>query len=365
MHAGGPDVERPVRVAVAALNFVPGGMGGTETYAVNLTRELVAMDEIDVSTFVPGNARGYLAGDEHAISHVRAGVSTAARLGAIAATSMRSRRIRAIMRGSDVVHFPFTSFLPVPPPGIPVVTTLHDVQHLDLPELFNASDFAYRERFYHRGARAASIVITISEFARRAITSKLDVDPARVRVIPLGVDHARFRPSFAERAPFVLYPARGWRHKNHAALVSAMKIVRRTRPELKLVLTGGGLDGLGELPAWVDRRGLVSESELTELYRDASALIYPSLYEGFGLPPLEAMASGCPVAASSSGSVPEVCGDAAVLFDATEPSSIAEGVLTVLEHSDEFVQKGIARARSFTWRRCAELHVDAYSSALA
>ena len=124
----------------------------------------------------------------------------------------------------------------------------------------------------------------------------------------------------------MLYPARGWKHKNHARLIDAMRLVRSRHPEMRLVLTGGGLDALGELPDWVDRRGLVSDEELRDLYRRAGVLAFPSLYEGFGLPPLEAMASGCPVAASDAGSLPEVVGRYAVLFDPLSPESIAGGI---------------------------------------
>lgn len=347
-----------------ALNFVPGGMGGTETYAANLTRELALRDDVIVAPIVAGNARGVLSGHEEAIPSVRAGLGTATRLTSLAAVELQAPRVRRLMRGADVVHYPFTSFLPVPPAGLPIVTTLHDVQHLDLPELFGGSDFAYRERYYHRGARAASVVITISRFAARAITDKLDIPAERVRVIPLGVDHARFTPSTGQRESFLLYPARGWKHKNHARLIEAVALVRRSRPELRLVLTGGDLDGLGDLPSWVDRRGLVSVDELTALYRRAAALVYPSLYEGFGLPPLEAMASGCPVAASDAGSIPEVCGDAAVLFDATDVAAIAAGIEAVLDRPASAVDAGIEHAASFTWERCASMHLDAYTDAV-
>lgn len=363
MAASRPDAIRPVRVAISALNLVPGGMGGTETYAANLTRELAGRDDIELVSIVPANARGVLAGREHPVPFVRSGQSTSARMTALAAATLGARVIRRSMTAADIVHYPFTAYVPKPPRDLPFVTTLHDVQHLDLPELFTSRDFAYRERFYHRGAREASIVITISAFARRAIIDTLGIPEDRVRAIPLGVDHARFTPSLQERSPFLLYPARGWPHKNHARLIEAVALVRRDRPDLRLVLTGGDLDGLGDLPLWVDRRGHVSADELTALYREAAALAYPSLYEGFGLPPLEAMASGCPVAASNAGSIPEVCGDAAVLFDPTDVRAIAAGIEESLRRSAELRERGIAHAAGFTWRRCADEHVEVYRAA--
>ncbi|WP_169053764.1 glycosyltransferase family 1 protein [Agromyces sp. H66] len=350
---------------MVAMNLVPGGMGGTETYATNLARLLAQRDDVDLRTIVPGNARGVLhSDDERSVGFVRAGHSTALRLASLAASTLGAPFIRRRMSGADVVHYPFTSFTPAPPAGMPFVTTLHDVQHLDLPELFGPRDFAYRERFYHEGARRARLVITISEFAKRAIVDHLGIADDRVRVIPLGVDHERFTPATGPRGDFVLYPARGWPHKNHARLIEAMSRLRERRPGLRLVLTGGALDGLGALPEWVERRGLVNVDELTDLYRTASALVYPSLYEGFGLPPLEAMASGCPVAASREGSIPEVCGDAAVLFDPHDPEAIARGIEEAIDGADRLVTLGIEHARRFTWERCASQHIAAYRDAV-
>ena len=197
-----------------------------------------------------------------------------------------------------------------------MVVSLLDVQHLDLPGLFSRAERTYRRRFYDAAARRADVVITISEFTKSRIVETLGIEPSRIIVAPLGVDAAEFEPNLGPRENLLLYPARGWPHKNHATLFEAFSLLRAEDPTLRLVLTGGGLDGSGAVPAGVDVRGLVGRDELRELYRTAAALVFPSLYEGFGLPPLEAMASGCPVAASRAGSLPEICGDAAVLFDA-------------------------------------------------
>jgi glycosyltransferase involved in cell wall biosynthesis len=148
-------------------------------------------------------------------------------------------------------------------------------------------------------------------------------------------------------------------------LFRAFALLREQDPTLRLVLTGGALDGLGAVPEGVEVRGLVGRDELRELYRIAAALVFPSLYEGFGLPPLEAMASGCPVAASRAGALPEVCGDAAVLFDADDPAGIAAGVQEALARRDELRERGLTRARSFTWAACAVAHESAYRLAVS
>jgi glycosyltransferase involved in cell wall biosynthesis len=160
----------------------------------------------------------------------------------------------------------------------------------------------------------------------------------------------------------VLYPARVWPHKNHARLVDAMRLVRRTHPGMRLVLTGGGTELLPDLPDWVEARGNVPGSELPRLYATAACLAFPSLYEGFGQPPLEAMAAGCPVAAGAAGSLPEVCGDAAVMFDPEDVEAIAHGIEQALTDRDALVARGHERVRRFTWQRCAEATVAAYRS---
>jgi glycosyltransferase involved in cell wall biosynthesis len=117
------------------------------------------------------------------------------------------------------------------------------------------------------------------------------------------------------------------------------------------VLTGGG--DFGAVPEGVEVRGRVSDDELAHLYRSAAAVVFPSLYEGFGQPPLEAMASGCPVACSNVAALPEVAADAACLFDPRDPNAIAEGIRDVLDTPDGWRAKGLARAAQFSWEATA------------
>ncbi|MEO7123863.1 MAG: glycosyltransferase family 1 protein, partial [Lacisediminihabitans sp.] len=331
-----PSSVQPVTVALAMLTLVPGGMGGSETYARALTRELATGPKVDVTAFVPREAGGFSESvDERIIPSVRGGASTRDRLMSVVSGSLHARSIRKMMSPADVVHYPFTVQVPRAAKRQAVVQSLLDVQHLDLPGLFSRAELLYRRHFYEGGARRADVVITISEFAKQRMIELLGLPSEKIRVAHLGVDTASFTPNHGIRENFVLYPARGWAHKNHARLVEAMRIVRKSIPDIRLVLTGGGLDTLGNLPEWVDRKGLVSTSELRELYRSAAVLAFPSLYEGFGLPPLEAMASGCPAAVADAGSIPEVCGDAAVLFDPLDPDSIAHGICAAIERGEE------------------------------
>jgi glycosyltransferase involved in cell wall biosynthesis len=207
-------------------------------------------------------------------------------------------------------------------------------------------------------------VIAISRHVQETLIERMGVEAERVEVIHLGLDHDLFRPGPEPREPFLFYPANPWPHKNHGRLFQGFARLRRRRPELRLVLTGTGLERL-EVPEGVDVRGRIPREELASLYRRASALVFPSLYEGFGQPPLEAMASGCPVACSTAGSLPEVCGDAARYFDPTSVDEMVEAVSTVLENPAGLVERGLERAALFTWDACARSHDRVYRALAA
>jgi glycosyltransferase involved in cell wall biosynthesis len=351
-----------MRVGIGLLTLIPGISGGSETYARELCRALARVGaheyEALVSTLAPDAADGL--GTVVATGY-RASTSVPGRLLAMASAAVRPGRLREQLERADVVHYPLT--VPVPPVGRPTVLTLLDVQHLDLPALFPRGERLFRRLAYDRAAAQAAHVVVISEWVRGRVVDRLGLDPGRVHAIHLAVDHERFAPDpTVEREPFLYYPARPWAHKNHGRLYEALGRIRGARPDLRLVLTGAGQDPAG-LPDGVDALGDVPLAERVSLYRRAAALVFPSLYEGFGLPPVEAMACGCPVAASRAGSLPEVVGDAAVLFDPHDPEAIAAGVLEALDRAHELAPRGIERAASFTWDATARAHDRVYELA--
>ncbi len=350
------------RVALSMLTLVPGISGGSETYARELCRALARVGEHDyealVSTLAPDAGDGL---SSVVAAGYRASTTTPGRLRAMGSAWLRPGAPRRYLERADVVHYPLT--VPVPSARRPTVLTLLDVQHLDLPELFPRGERLFRRLAYDRAARHAGRVVVISEWVRGRVIERLGLDPEHVHAIHLGVDHERFAPDpTIDREPFLYYPARPWPHKNHSRLYEAFAHVREDRPELRLVLTGAGQDAAG-LPTGVEALGDVPLDERISLYRRAAALVFPSLYEGFGLPPVEAMACGCPVAAASAGSLPEVVGDAAVLFDPREPESIAAGISEALDRADELARLGLARAADFTWEATARAHDRVYEAA--
>ena len=345
-----------VTVGIALLTLVPGRLGGSEAYVRGLLGALARVGELEYRVLLPPAAPEAAEGlDAEVAVEYRRAKSVPSRLAAMGLAAARPSPLRARLAAADVVHYPLTIALPTVTQ--PSIVTLHDLQHLDLPKLFPQSERWFRAVAWHRSLQRADRVIAISEFVRRRAIELLGLEEERVRVVPLGLDHELLRPG-GDREPFLYYPARRWPHKNHERLFAAFAELRRARPGLRLVLTGGG--DFGDPPAGVEARGLVPYAEVVRLLQTASVLVFPSLYEGFGLPPLEAMACGCPVACSNAGALPEVVGDAALLFDPRDPHAIAAAVSQVLDAPDEWVRRGLERAASYSWEATARGHDAVY-----
>ena len=339
------------------LTLVPGVVGGSETYARELVRALDRVGELEYRVFTPRIVDDL---DGRQVRSYRARRSMRGRAAAMGEALVRPWPLRRELGLDelDAIHFPLTVMLPrVEHP--PAAVSLLDIQHVFFPEFFSRAELAYRRFAYGWSLRRARTVIAISQHVKETLVERMGVDAERVELIHLGLDHELFRPGEERREPFLLYPANPWPHKNHARLFDAFTRLRRKRPELALVLTGTGLERL-ETPPGVQIRGRVPREELASLYRRASALVFPSLYEGFGQPPLEAMASGCPVACSTAGSLPEVCGNAARYFDPLSVDEMVEAISTVLESPGALVERGLERAAHFTWDACARSHDRVY-----
>jgi glycosyltransferase involved in cell wall biosynthesis len=348
-------------VGISLLTLVPRISGGSETYARELVRALARVGRLEYHVFAPSIAPDAIDGLRGTtVRSYPASRTMAGRIRAMAVTSVFPGRLRheVATAGPSVLHFPLTIAIPRGS-GVPTVTSVLDLQHELYPRFFSRAELAYRRFAYRAAVRESNVVITISEHVRETIVERLEVPADRVRAIHLGIDLDRLSPGTGPREPILLYPANAWPHKNHARLLQAFELLRRKRPKLGLVLTGSGLEKLPERDG-VDVRGHVPREELIRLYQAAEALVFPSLYEGFGLPPLEAMACGCPVAAAGTGALPEVLGDAARYFDPTEPEEIAAAVLDVITNPNALVERGLARASGFTWDECARRHDSVY-----
>ena len=268
------------------------------------------------------------------------------------------------------------------------VVTIHDCIHLMFPQ-YLPSRLAY---FYAKGsmwsaARKANRILTVSEASKRDILRFFDVRPEKVAVIYNAIDERFLAPADPARMelvkqryqldhPFVLYVGNIKPHKNIERLIDAFGRARQRCPDrLKLIIIG---DEISKYPALrqsvhkhkLDKHvrflGFQSAETLSALYRLADAFIFPSLYEGFGLPPLEAMACGTPVVASNVSSLPEIAGGAALLVDPYDVDAIAAGICTAVTDEAlrrDLIARGLARARSFSWdqsvRQIHQIYMDA------
>ena len=259
----------------------------------------------------------------------------------------------------DVLHCP--TFRGPLRSRMPVVMTVLDVAVLRRPELFNRWNRTYSRLLAPRAVRAARRLIAISEFTKIELVELLGVEPERVRVIGVPADEG-FRPSgAATEGDYVLAVGTLEPRKNLRRVVEA---AGRAGVELRIAGASGwgGVSADGAGVRWL---GEVSDERLAALYRGARCLAYPSLYEGFGVPILEAMACGTPVVTSAGGATEEVAGGAAVLVDPLDPASIAAGLEEADRRRPELREAGLRRAREYSWDAVAEATVEVYREAVA
>jgi alpha-1,3-rhamnosyl/mannosyltransferase len=271
------------------------------------------------------------------------------------------------------------------------VLTIHDLQYLYYPEYFTKTKLAYLKALMPRSAEAARLILTPSEYTRRTVIERLDIDPSIVITVPHGispredrVDSSDVRSRFGIEGPFFLYPAATYPHKNHLVLLEAFSRVLKVHPEAYLVLTGpkGSTewkpakdmeDRIAEeirklgIDTRVRRLGYVAARDLDALYQEAVAMTFPSRFEGFGAPALEAMAHGCPVIGADATATPEVVQDAGRLVSPDNAEDWCRAMCDLIEDDQlrsNYAKKGIERAKDFTWERSAATLENAYMYAL-
>jgi glycosyltransferase involved in cell wall biosynthesis len=290
------------------------------------------------------------------------------------------RRTRKL--GLDILHCT-AAVAPVRSP-VPTVITLHDVLGLEHPEWFTRALALHSKLVLAPAVRRAACVLVPSTYTRERVVERLQVEPERVRLVPLGIDErfstgappAGLRERLGLEGPFVLTVGTLQPRKNVEAALHAFERLVASGSEHRLAIVGGRGwrdEPLAELirssPAAerIVMTGRVSDDDLIGLYQAADVFVFPSRYEGFGLPPLEAMACGTPVISSNRTSLPELIGDAGVLVDPDDVDAIERELAELLaspERREQLVERGQRRAAEFTWRRCAELTANGYRTAL-
>jgi glycosyltransferase involved in cell wall biosynthesis len=241
-------------------------------------------------------------------------------------------------------------------------STIHDVVPLHHPQWTTKRTRSMHGRKYRNAALTCDVVFANSAFTAADFADSLDFPLDRVLVAHpgIGADFSADGPAEDLGAPYILTVATLEPRKNLGTLVDAFALLADT--DLSLVVVGG--QGWGEQPQLdrpgIVRLGYVSDQELARLYRGAQAVVYPSRFEGFGMPITEAMASGAPVVVSAHESMDEASGDAAIRADPESPQAIAAAIREALVRRDELRVKGIERARQFTWRRTGEVFLEGY-----
>ena len=280
----------------------------------------------------------------------------------------------------SLVHYPRHVFTRAVRLSVPAVVTIHDVFPLRYPELYSGVIAHHQRLVTGPAARAATRVVTGSEFSRVEIAELTGVPVERIAVTPYGVgrlfrplevDEGWLRQRFGLARPYVLCIGTLEPRKN---LIGALDAFERLRGDAVLVLTGGRgwkdkelRSRLASFGGSLVMTGYLEDDELVKLLSAADCFIHPALFEGFGFPVVEAMACGAPVVSSDGGSLPEVVGDAGLLVPPTAPDAIAEAIARVLGDTalrNDLATRGLARARSFTWERCAEATAAVYRDAI-
>jgi alpha-1,3-rhamnosyl/mannosyltransferase len=374
-------------VGVNLLWLRPGEVGGSEEYTLRTLSAFIGAQDLgrefdlkafSLSSFPPAHPALAAALDTAPAPFVT-GRRRAARV--VAENTWLAARVRA--DGCDLVHFAGGTT-----PAVrtkPALLTVHDLQYLALPELFSPVKLAYLRASVPRSVRHARVITVPSEFVRTTVIDAFGVDPARVVVVPHGLPPAEgsgtppedvLRARYGLPGRVVLYPAMTHPHKGHVVLIEALEPLATREPDLRLVLIGGAgaaeqcvADTIaGTRRPFVVRPGRVPDSDRDGLLALASCLAFPSRYEGFGAPVIEAMAAGCPVVAADATALREVVADAGVLVAPEDVAAWTKAIADVLDDDARhrsLAAAGRIRATLFTGEVSARALAAAYRLALA
>ncbi len=364
-----------MKIGINALYLLPGKVGGSETYIRNLVKWLVKIDRNnEYSIFINRESVGIFEALAPAIRVITCPIRAANRPLRIiweqTALPFQVRRHRLDILLSAGLTAPF--FCPATS-----VLVLYDLQHINQPQNFPRPYLFFLKNIIYWSVKSADRVIAISHHVKHDIMRSYHIAPERIGVSYLAVDHDEFFPSDKRETAslkekynlpehYILYPAALLPHKNHERLLKAYKEIQKEVPHMKLILTGAWDQGHEKIASLISSLGLQQDvimlgwlpfEDIPSLYRGAEIFVFPSLHEGFGLPILEAMASGVPVVCSRIEPLTEVARDAALFVDPYDHGAIAKEMRALLKDKSlrmKLIDKGKLRAREFTWRRTAE-----------
>jgi glycosyltransferase involved in cell wall biosynthesis len=396
-----------LNVAINA-QLIPGsGAGGTQTFLIGLVNALGRLDGPEHYVLVgpreePDWLRPYIGKNQRIACGTRTqalkrvlrplkSLVTAARRGASwisndAAGWPRLAQSNGFFEGlgCEVVHFPYQHFMLS---RLPAIFNPHDLQHVHYPQFFSETDLTWREVTYGAACRAATTVVVHSNFVKQDVIRHYGIEASRVQVIlsPPPIEAYREPPSATLEAVrvnyrlperFAFYPAMTWEHKNHVRLLDATAVLRDQRGvKLNLICTGRQTEFFVRIRKKIDELrlgeqvrflGMISPEHLRAVYRLAQFVVLPSLFEGAGLPLVEAWVEGTPVTCSGVTSLSEFAGDAALMFDPFSATAIADAMLRMA--TDEpllrhLKQRGLEQVKPFKWETSAKTYRALYRRA--
>jgi glycosyltransferase involved in cell wall biosynthesis len=365
----------PLRIGVNALYLIPGGVGGTEIYLRALLAALAEIDRVNrYFVFTNRETGPDLVPKAPNFVNVPQPVRAVSRPARIL-WEQTGLPVAALRTGIDVMFNPgFTAPLMA---ACPQVTVFHDLQHKRHPEFFRRFDLPFWRFLLFWSARISRLVLTGSATSAADLLRYYRLPEAKVRLAPLGVEPEFFAIARRRRPePFILAVSTLHPHKNLDGLLRAFAIFHRQQPQFRLVVAGIhgffsgplhdlrrelGLENLVDFPGWIPRE------DLYDLYARAWAFVYPSLFEGFGMPVLESLAAGIPTACTSIEPVSGIAANAALKFDPGDTAAIADALERVV--CDEPLRarlsaEGHARAEEFSWKHTAAATLDAFRDAV-
>jgi glycosyltransferase involved in cell wall biosynthesis len=374
-----------MKIAVNTLPLLD-NRAGAERYTQNIIRHLIAADPRNVYYLILSRInQTYYGSNQETAHNLVWGGNTRNKLIRILGEQVYLPRL-VRRKGLDLLFSP-CNIGPRNPP-VPMVITLFDLHWLRFPELFSPLRLAYLRRALTWSVRKAEAVLTISENSKKDLINLLSVPEEKITVTYVGLDPLfqkipppseidALRRRYGLKDRFILSVGQLHKRKNIPGLLQAFRRLAAHSPlNVQLVLAGGEGDGSAEVreavrPLGRDRvvfTGCLPDEDLLRFYHAAECLVYPSFYEGFGLPVLEAMACGCPVITSNVSSLPEVAGEAALLIDPYRVETIASALVSLLTNpclSQTLIQKGFEQARRFTWEAAARKTLEVFEKVKA
>jgi len=367
-------MSRKKRIEVNLLHVTPGNVGGSEEYSVEVLRAFAenGSEEIEPVLHVTDAFAREYPDLLKSFENVTYKLDTKNRLKRILA---ESTLLRYRTREAEAVHH-FGGRLPLVS-ATPAAVTVHDLQPLDIPENFSFLKRIYFKWFFPLSIRHADLLVTVSDTVAEQINKRFGIPSERLMTVSVGIRSVKAEQSAIERSPVILYPASTYPHKNHLVLIEAFVELLSSNPEAQLVLIGAPGKADFKVRKAIEKSGLkerisllgrVSNEKKQEIFQSASIMAFPSKYEGFGIPVLEAMAEGIPVVAAQGTSAAKLLGSRGLTVHPDDVEGWSAALSKLLKDVDlrnRLVLEGFKQAKEYTYQKSAQQLLETWRRLIA